>query len=96
MTDKLLDLIGKKYTLCPISAGEFASLKAKGMTFSVSAYTAEGLGHVSVMRAKGFFGLMKMDTLMIVPRKRTCRYIHTTAYSQWETTLLSWSFTTHS
>ena len=70
MTDKLLDLIGKKYTLCPISAGEFASLKAKGMTFSVSAYTAEGLGHVSVMRAKGFFGLMKMDTLMIVPKEK--------------------------
>ena len=70
MTNKLLDLLGKKYTLCPISAGEFASLKANGMTFSVSAYVAEGLGHVSVMRAKGFFGLMKMDTLMIVPKEK--------------------------
>lgn len=67
MTNKLLDLIGKKYTLTPIDVGEFASLKASGMTFSVSAYTAEGLGHVSVMRAKGFLGLMKMDTLMVVP-----------------------------
>jgi hypothetical protein len=38
------------------------------MTFTVEAYHAQGLGHVSVMRAKGFFGLMKMDTLMIVPQ----------------------------
>jgi hypothetical protein len=44
-----------------------ATLKASGMKFSVEAYKAEGLGHVSVMRAKGFFGLMKMDTLIINP-----------------------------
>jgi hypothetical protein len=37
------------------------------MKFSVEAYKAVGLGHVSVMRAKGFFGLMKMDTLIINP-----------------------------
>ena len=37
------------------------------MKFTVEAYKAEGLGHVSVMRASGFFGLMKMDTLIINP-----------------------------
>jgi hypothetical protein len=67
MTDKLLGVLKEKYTLTKLDAGEFASLKASGMKFSVEAYRAEGLGHVSVMRAKGFFGLMKMDTLMIVP-----------------------------
>jgi hypothetical protein len=67
MTDKLLGILKGKYTLTKLDAGEFASLKASGMKFSVEAYRAEGLGHVSVMRAKGFFGLMKMDTLMIVP-----------------------------
>ncbi|MBQ3012493.1 MAG: hypothetical protein IJD74_03025 [Clostridia bacterium] len=67
MTDKLLGALMEKYTLTKLDAGEFASLKASGMKFSVEAYCAEGLGHVSVMRAKGFFGLMKMDTLMIVP-----------------------------
>lgn len=67
MTDKLLDLIKEKYKLCKLDVGEFSTLKASGMKFSVEAYRAEGLGHVSVMRAKGFFGLMKMDTLMIVP-----------------------------
>ena len=67
MTGKILDLIKEKYSLSPLNAGEMATLKASGMKFSVEAYKAEGLGHVSVMRAKGFFGLMKMDTLIINP-----------------------------
>lgn len=67
MTDRLLTLIGKKYPITSIDCGEFAEMKVNGMKFSISAYKAEGLGHVSVMRAKGFFGLMKMDTLIINP-----------------------------
>jgi hypothetical protein len=67
MTNKILDLIKAKYPLSPIDAGDMATLKASGMKFSVEAYKADGLGHVSVMRAKGFFGLMKMDTLIINP-----------------------------
>lgn len=67
MTEHLLSVLEKKYPLTPIDAGEFSKLKANGMTFTVQAFHAEGLGHVSVMRAKGFFGLMKMDTLIINP-----------------------------
>ena len=67
MTDRLLSMIGERFSLSPIDAGDLSTLKASGMKFEVSAFRAEGLGHVSVMRAKGFFGLMKMDTLMIVP-----------------------------
>ena len=67
MTKKLLEIIGEKYPMTEIPAGEFATLKASGMKFSVSAYRAEGLGHVSVMTASGFFGLMKMDTVIVVP-----------------------------
>ena len=70
MTDKLLRLLGEKYPLKALDVGEFATLKASGMKFGVQAYHAEGLGHVSVMRAKGFFGLMRMDTLMIVPQEK--------------------------
>jgi len=70
MTDKILQKLSEKYKLDAIDVGEFAKLKANGMTFSVEAYTAHGLGHVSVMKAKGFFGLMKMDTLMIVPNEK--------------------------
>ena len=67
MTSKLLGILKEKYPLTPIDAGDMATLKASGMKFSVEAYKAAGLGHVSVMRAKGFFGLMRMDTLIIDP-----------------------------
>ena len=70
MTNKLLSIIGEQFSLTPLAVGEFAKIKASGLTFSVEAYTAAGLGHVSVMKASGFFGLMKMDTLMIVPQEK--------------------------
>ena len=70
MTHKLLDLIKAKYPISELDVGEFATLKANGMKFSISAYKAEGLGHVSVMTAKGFFGLMRMDTLIINPTEK--------------------------
>ena len=40
------------------------------MKFQIKAYDAIGLGRVSIMKAKGFFGLMKMDTLMITPKDK--------------------------
>lgn len=70
MTDTLLGILRETYSLRETDAGEYASLKVNGMRFSIKAYYAEGLGHVSVMKAKGFFGLMKMDTLMIVPQEK--------------------------
>ena len=68
MTDKLISLINEKYPMQEIDTGEFSTLNVNGMKFTIKAYHAEGLGHVSLMRAKGFFGLMKMDTLMVVPK----------------------------
>lgn len=67
MTNKILEALRERFTLTQLEVGEFATLKASGMKFAVEAYKAEGLGHVSVMRAKGFCGLMKMDTLIINP-----------------------------
>ena len=65
MTDQLLNAIRAKFPLHEIDAGSFSKLKAKGMKFDVHAYEAKGLGHVSVMRASGMLGMMKMDTLII-------------------------------
>ena len=70
MTNKILKLVEHRYLLKEKNVGEFKSFKAKGMTFTCKAYEAEGLGHVSVMCAKGFFGLMQMDTVVIAPEKR--------------------------
>lgn len=67
MTDKLLNIIKSKYTITELDVGEFATLKANGMKFTVEAYKADGLGHISIMKAKGFFGLMQMDTLIVNP-----------------------------
>ena len=68
MTDKLLKIIREKYSVSALDAGDMAKLKANGMSFTIKAYKAEGLGHISVMRASGFFGLMRMDTLIINPK----------------------------
>ena len=70
MTNQILALLSTKYSLCELDAGDFSSLRVNGMRFSIKAYHAEGLGHVSVMRATGFFGLMKMDTVMLVPKEK--------------------------
>ena len=67
MTERILALIEKKYSLRKLDAGEFSSMKVNGMRFSIRTFEAEGLGHVSVMRATGLFGLMKMDTLIVNP-----------------------------
>lgn len=67
MTEKLLCIIGERYPLTPIPDSCVEGLKASGMKFNIRAYHAEGLGHVSVMTARGFFGLMKMDTLIVNP-----------------------------
>lgn len=67
MLNQMLEDIKTKYLVTELEVGEFAKLKANGMNFTVQAFQAEGLGHISVMRATGFFGLMKMDTLMINP-----------------------------
>ena len=70
MTTTLLRVIADNCSLTPVSVGKFANLKVNGMKFTIQVYKAEGIGHISIMRAKGFFGLMKMDTLMIVPTER--------------------------
>lgn len=67
---KMLDKVNKEFPLTEKSAGEFANIKAKGMKFQIKQYEAKGLGNVSVMEAKGFFGLMQMDTLIINPLER--------------------------
>ena len=49
---------------------EIQKLTVSGMKFTIRTYTAPDLGHVSVMEAAGFFGLMKMDTLIINPTEK--------------------------
>ena len=70
MINNILECIKSNYPLLELEVGEFSQFKAKGMKFNIKAYHAEGLGHVSVMKANGLFGLMKMDTVIIVPLEK--------------------------
>ena len=67
MISQLLETINSKYPLSSRGSAGFDGIKVKGMTFNISSYEAQGLGHVSTMQSKGFFGLMQMDTLIITP-----------------------------
>ena len=62
-----LELINKKYSLKENDVGSFAAMKISGMKFLIRSFEAQGLGHVSVMKANGFFGLMQMESLIITP-----------------------------
>ncbi len=70
MTQQMLKRIDARFPLKELSCGEFAQQKVSGMKFTIRRFTAEGLGSVSEMRAVGFFGLMKMDTLIITPTEK--------------------------
>ena len=70
MINKILDAIGKAFPLAELDCGEYAKQKVSGMNFSIRRFYAEGLGNVSAMVASGFFGLMKMDTLIITPTEK--------------------------
>lgn len=65
--DHLLNILNQNFPLEKKDVGEFAKIKVSGMNFTIDQYYAKGLGNVSVMRAAGFFGLMKMDTFIINP-----------------------------
>lgn len=67
MIESLLDEVKKKYTLEKRDRGEFSKMKVSGMKFDISSYSAPALGNISTMSAEGFFGLMKMETLIVVP-----------------------------
>ena len=63
----MLDIISGRGALTPIPVGKYASFSGKGMRFHLEVFDFEGLCHVSVLKASGFLGLMKMDTVIFTP-----------------------------
>lgn len=70
MMNTLLNIIKEQFSLKELEVGEYQKMKAKGMTFSIRQFYAEGFGNISVMSAKGFFGLMRMDTFIVNPTEK--------------------------
>ena len=66
-TNTMLLTLGESYGFSVDTPEQEQQLKVSGMKFQIRSYHAKGLGHVSAMIASGFFGLMKMDTLIINP-----------------------------
>lgn len=70
MINKMLNIIDSAFPLRELDCGEYANQKVSGMNFTIRRFCAKGLGNVSTMTASGFFGLMKMDTLIITPTQK--------------------------
>ena len=70
MIDRMISIIGDAFPLEELDCGEYETMKVSGMNFRIRRFYAEGLGNVSSMVASGFFGLMKMDTLIITPTEK--------------------------
>ena len=64
---EMIKVLKEYFPLEECSTGEFSKIKVSGMNFTIEKYYAKGIGNVSIMQAAGFFGLMKMDTLIINP-----------------------------
>lgn len=69
-TSKMLLHLAEKCGFSIADPDDALGLRVRGMNFTIHTYTAPKLGHISVMKASGFFGLMKMDTLIITPTQK--------------------------
>ncbi|MBQ6333861.1 MAG: hypothetical protein IJI46_02165 [Erysipelotrichaceae bacterium] len=65
--EKYLNQMDEFYPLRKLDAGEYKTFKISGMDFDNSAYDCEGLGRISLMKAKMPLGLMKMTSMIINP-----------------------------
>ena len=62
-----LSVLGQTHELQQEDLGADARLSAKGMTFQTEGWRIAGIGHLCVMRMNAFFGLMRMETVVIAP-----------------------------
>ena len=62
-----VDSLGRYFDLVQKDLGGDSRLSKRGMTFETKSWEICGVGHLCVMRMKAFFGLMKMETIVIAP-----------------------------
>lgn len=88
-SEKALEIIGKKHPISEIDTSIWSDLHVNGMKFTIKAYEAEGLGHVSIMEAKAPLSIMTMFSLIIVPSSLDKPiYSHDTIRAGGKTTLI--------
>ena len=67
LRDGVLATLGQAHELRQEDLGADAHLSAKGMAFDTESWEIAGVGHLCVMRMNAFFGLMRMETVVIAP-----------------------------
>lgn len=67
LRESVLVELGKTHALQQEDLGADARLTAKGMTFETESWRIPEVGHLCVMRMNAFFGLMRMETVIIAP-----------------------------
>ena len=67
LRDSVLNALGKSYALKQENLGADARLSKKGMAFETESWEIPGVGHLCVMQMRAFFGLMRMETVVIAP-----------------------------
>ena len=62
-----LNTLKAHFSLKQQDLGTDARLSKSGMVFDTEAWEIEGIGHLCIMKMKAFFGLMRMETVVIAP-----------------------------
>lgn len=61
----MLNALQRNYTITKNDIGADADLKAKGIHLMTESWEIQDLGHLCIMRMNAFFGLMKMETVVL-------------------------------
>lgn len=67
LRSSVLSALQRDFALRQENLGADAHLSAKGMVFETEAWEIPGVGHLCVMQMNAFFGLMRMETVVIAP-----------------------------
>lgn len=67
MMRNIINKLEEFYCFEKVKADEYNTFKVSGLTFNAEGYELKDLGHLSIMEAKGMFGLMKMKSIIISP-----------------------------
>jgi len=70
MRTQVFQLLGKTFQIKKLDLREYAKIRGNKVTFELERYRAQGLGNIAYVTATGFFGLFRMETLVITPLDR--------------------------
>lgn len=64
-----LSMLDRQYPMTEFTPEEYKAFRLKGIKFRVRACKAQGLGHVCAMEARAPFGLMTMESIILLPKE---------------------------